>query len=99
MRSTCFVLMSLETQRASCTRTETHAFVDGGEKIQVGSYFEFIDEHGRRLPFELWSPDQERRVCELSTRYGSRLKGLILSPDDRGMRLVVGSAPDRLSIQ
>lgn len=75
------------------------AFVDGGEKIQVGSYFEFIDEHGRRLPYELWSPDQERRVCELSTRYGSQLKGLILSPSGRMMRLVVGSAPDRLSIQ
>ena len=64
------------------------------ENIRVGTYFEFIDELGRRLPYELWSPDQEDCVLNLVEKYGSKLRGVILSPSGRTMRLVAKKAPD-----
>lgn len=69
-------------------------FAHKDENIRVNTYFEFIDELDRRLPYELWSPDQEDCVLNLVEKYGSKLRGAILSPSDRTMRLVAKKAPD-----
>ena len=63
------------------------------ENIRVSIYFEFIDEFGRRLPYELWSPDQEDCVLNLVEKCGTKLRGVILSPSGRTMRLVVKKMP------
>lgn len=68
---------------------EGRDFADGDETIRVNTYFELIDGFCKRLPYELWSPDQERCVLHLDEMYGSRLRGVILRPNDRTMRLVV----------
>ena len=64
-------------------------FASGGESVWVTEYFEFIDAFGHRLPFEPWGQSDERLICDLYEQYGERLKGLILSPCARTMRLVV----------
>ena len=69
-------------------------FAHKDENIRVNTYFEFIDELDRRLPYELWSPDQEDCVLNLVEKYGSKLRGAILSPGGRTMRLVAKEAAD-----
>ena len=73
---------------------EGRDFAYKDENIWVNTYFEFIDELGRRLPYELWSPDQEQRVLSLVEKYGSKLRGVILRPSAGTMRIVAKEAAD-----
>lgn len=68
---------------------EERTFACDGRGIRVNTYLEFIDAFGRRLPFEPWSRSDEDFIFDLYKQYGARVKGLILNPDSRTMRLVV----------
>lgn len=71
--------------------------VESGGVVRVRAYFDeegyycsdFINEEGRKLPFEPWTGSGQDLLLRLTAEYGNSLKGIIKSPNSQNVELFI----------